>query len=150
MADPKLLRIVKDVASRLSPVLISNGYYTDIGQRIERGNFIFNQENTPAIAVFLQEGSNNSNAANGVATDTGITIRASHVYGEDPEDLAIKMLADIHKAVEIKQSFSPSASDIVKRLQEDSWQITYPEDASNMVAVEVNYSFNYSRKYGED
>ena len=150
MPDPKLLRIVKDIAARVETVKVASGFYTDVGSRVERGNFIFNEEDVPASAVFLQGGDNGGKAGDGIKTDPVLTIRASHIYTANAEDLAIQMLADIHKAVEIKTPFVPGPTDIIDKIAEQSWQITYPEDASSMVSVEVNYSFSYSRKYGED
>jgi len=150
MPDPKLLRIVKDIAARVATIKVASGFYTEIGKRVERGNFTFNQEDTPASSVFLQGGDIGGEASGANKTDAVITIRSSHVYSENPEDFAIQMLADIHKAVEIKQDYTPGPSDIIRKVQEQGWQINYPEDASSMVSVEVNYSFSYSRKYGED
>jgi len=152
MPEPKLLRIVKDIAARVESIKAMDGFYTDTGTKVIRGDYVFNEEDTPASAVFLQSGENGGAASDGVKTDPVFTIRSSHAVAvnEHAEDLAIKMMADIHKAVEIKAAYEPGPSDLIKRVKEESWQIVYPDNASSMVSVEVNYSFSYSRKYGED
>lgn len=150
MADPKPLRIFTDLAGRLSVIEKSAGYFTDIGARVEKGNYVFNAENVPAVAVFLQRGAVASTGGNGITTDCGITVRASIVYNRDPDVEALYMLADIHRALEIPVDWRPGPSDYHGRVVETDWRIVYPDDASSIISAEADFSFSYSRNYGED
>ena len=150
MAESKLTRVMNRLAGRLEGISVGNGYYTDIGQTVERYPRVFDQDETPACAVFLNGGDSGGSAGNGVKTDPTLTIRASHKITGIAEDIAIRMMADIHKAVEQPSSTIPQQPDVIRRYDETSWEIVYPENTGKVVSVELTYSFSYSRRYGED
>lgn len=151
MADPKLMRIMKTLAGRVENIRVSNAFNTDIGRTVKRYPRVFNQEECPASSIFLGGGSNGGSQGTGVKTDPELIIRASIAFGDDePEDVAISMMADIHKAIELPSSTIPQQPDLIRNINETSWQIVYPDNVGDVVSVELTYSFSYSRKYGED
>lgn len=152
MADPKLMRIMQVFADRLATIRTADGFHTDIGRTVERYPRVFNEEEAPACSVALDSSDQSQvgSVANGVKTDPGLVIRASSTFEGVAEDVAIKMLTDIHVAVEILSSTIPQQPDLFRRANESGWQIIYPENLDRVVSIEVLYSFSYSRIYGED
>jgi len=151
MADPKLMRIMQVLADRLSNVTVVNGFNTNIGQTVERYPRIFNENECPACSIYLSSADQAGLIGSAQKTDPGLVIHASSVYGaEIAEDVALRMLTDIHKAIEVPSSSIPQNPDIIRQLGEVGWQIIYPENLAGVVSIEVLYEFSYSRKYGED
>lgn len=151
MADPKLMRIMQMLSARLETISILNGFNTDIGQTVERYPRVFNDTEVPACSIYMSSADQGGLIGNAQKTDPGLVIHASTKFGDSiPEDVAIKMLADIHKAIEIPSNNIPQNPDLIRKVDEVGWQIIYPENLSGIVSLEVLYQFSYSRKYGED
>lgn len=150
MADPKLMRIMQVLADRQKTILKTNGFFTDIGQKVERYERVFDEAQLPASSIFLGSGEKTDNKGDSTKTDPTFTIRGSSIFSGVAEDTAIKMLADIHQAIEVLTTTIPQQPDLIRRVEEQSWQILYPENQGKIVSIEVVYSFSYSRKYGED
>lgn len=150
MADPKLMRIMQVLADRQKTILKTNGFFTDIGKKVERYERVFDEAQLPASSIFLGSGEKTDNKGGATKTDPTFTIRGSSVFTGVAEDTAIKMLADIHQAIEVLTTTIPQQPDLIRRVEEQSWQILYPENQGKVVSIEVVYSFSYSRKYGED
>ncbi len=152
MAEPKLARIMNTLAGRLETITVDGGFYTNIGLRVERYPREFNEGEVPACAIFLSGGANSGSEGAGVKTDPVLTVRASHGVGKTvvAEDIAIQMMADVHKAIEQPSSKIPQQPDLIRSVDESGWDIIYPDNLGDIVSVELTYSFSYSRRYGED
>jgi len=151
MADPKLMRIMQTLASRLTAIKVVAGFHTNIGQTVERYPRIFNENECPACSIYLSSADQAGLIGNAQKTDPGLVVHASAVYGDEiAEDVAIRMLTDIHRAIEIPSISIQKNPDIIRQIGEVGWQISYPENLAGVVSIEVLYQFSYSRKYGED
>jgi len=152
MADPKLMRIMQVLATRLKTIKTVDGFNTNIGQTVERYPRVFNENECPACSLYLSSADQGGLIGTAQKTDPGVVIHASSVYVDEiAEDVALRMLTDIHKAIEVRSSSSiPLNPDIIRQVSEVSWQIIYPENLAGIVSLEVLYQFSYSRKYGED
>ena len=111
---------------------------------------MFNQEESPASSIYLSSAEKDQIVSNSQKTDPGLTIHGSSTYIGIAEDTAIKMIADIHKAMEVPFNLPPRQTDTNRRVEEVGWEIIYPSDSEKIVSVEVLYQFSYNRKYGAD
>lgn len=150
MPEPKLVTVMKQFAERLNAIGSADGFYTDIGNKVERYPRLFNEEECPACAVYLASADKLEKISESVGAEPVAVIYASSIYKYVAEDKALEMLADIHAAIELKNIKLKQQTTLDRSLKELSWQIVYPENSGRTVSIEVLYQFNYTRKFGEN
>ena len=149
MSEPKLLRIVKAVAGRLSSIDGTGQYYTKVGNSVVRCNSTrqFSESELPACVCYLTPRTVGAESFEEQKINSQIVIEAHHTIGAHAEDTAVEMLADIQRAVETDDITLGCL--VLKRLSFAGDAIFYPEDAGNYVTVQVLYDVNHIRCYGD-
>jgi len=145
----KLQQIIDAIVTRVAGISIANGHHTDIGADVNRGRAVLDTDSLPSCGVYLQPRTVEKQSSGGArqSLDASVVVEAHHKYSTDPEVTAIKMLADIQKAVEV----DPENLDGLLHGNGISFagdEISYPEEYSNVVSVSVVYSIPHVREYG--
>lgn len=148
MNDPKLLRIVKEIQTRLETINGLDPYFTTIGNQVVRGRRQFNFDELPGTLLTLAPRELDESVENRAAMTASIYIEGyAKRPSENPEDYAIYMITDIAQAIEQRDR---SLGELV--LNGIAWErdeIYYPDDAGDIVVARVEYSIPHIRWYGD-
>lgn len=156
MSDPKLITIAKAIQTNLQAIDGTGDYYTTAGSMVVRGRIRFNGDELPAIALFFGPRTNEETIGPRTRALNTIIIEAhSSIAGSEPdadglrhpEDLGIKLLADIQRAME---TASPKLGGLLsKNIQWIEDSIFYPEDSADRVAARRVYEIPHVIGWGD-
>ena len=83
--------------------------------------------------------------------DASIVIEAFHIFDkavDDPDDIALDMLADIQKAIELEDD-ERLGNLLQSKIELLSDKVIYPKDTQDIVVSVAEYSIDYIRYYGK-
>lgn len=148
MADPKLLRILKEIQTRLQVINGLDPYFTRIGHNVGRGRRRWEPDEIPACSVFLNPRRIEEDITERQRLTASITIDAIMALTDhqEAEDWAVYMLADIQRAIETTDRTLGGL--VVKSIAWESDTISYPETDRKKIAVQCVYSIPHVRPYG--
>lgn len=153
MIEPKLLRILMAISTRLADVRMANGYYTDAGQQVVRGRYSLDHTVLPGMAVWMESNDPSQSLQQRARADGVLVVEATAAYNnEEPEDMACYLAADINKALETDDRTLGGLLISDKDGQGVTWQgdeIIYPENENNLVGVRVSYAVPHIRRAGD-
>jgi len=148
VSDPKLLSIIKVFHTRLATIDGTGDFYSTIGASVTRGQQHYNPNDLPSCAVFLGPRSKSSKTEARSKLDTSVIIEAHIAFASgNPEDTGIEVLSDIQRAVETSDSSFGGL--LVGNVTFHRDEISYPENAGNIVSVRVEYEIPHIRRYGD-
>ena len=137
----KALDIRKAFASRLASVAT-----------VIRGKRQFNEDELPAIAVYMQprEVESTSSTRRLMTGDVVIEYHKEAAYNTEPDDQADAMLAEIRAAVEIDPATLTERPSLVvpPGIQYAGDDIAYPESAGGIIAVIATYTAPHIETFG--
>lgn len=158
--DPTLdlaTRIVLSVHARVSAILVSNRFKTDIGTAIFLGRPTIHFDKLPGSLVFsAKEDTDEEKAKQTTNLNTlGVFVEGRLAWDgvdqDQPELLALAMVADIKRAVLLQggQQFAQEAGEkIAARVTYGGRVHGYPKDGSKAVSARVRIDVMYREKYG--
>lgn len=156
MSDPKLISIMKAIQAKLSNIDGTGDYYTTAGRLVIRGRLRFNPDELPAIAIFFGPRSNEeqigprSRALNTLIIEIHASLSESRPDDNGvrhPEDLGIKLLADIQRSLE---GANPKLDGLLSRpMQWIEDAIFYPEDSADRVSARRIYQLPHVVGWGD-
>jgi hypothetical protein len=151
MSDPKLLRITKLLSGQLSAIQIVDGYHTNLGDFVVRGRLTPNESECPFVSISISQIEVEDASPGGTMTNVvEIDVVAFDVFKNlHPEDVAVKMMQDIHRAIEVPPAATIPKDDMIGRVLFQSESIKYPEASSSVVSAFVTYQFRFNRRYGD-
>lgn len=151
MSEPKLLQITKELSARLGVIKKADGYHTDLGNMIFRGRLIPQENDCPMAAVTLRSVEvQDDSPVDKLSVNVEIEITGFEAFKDQhPEDIALKMAQDIHRAIELPINPVGRTDNIIRRVKYQGDAVDYPESAGNIVSVTVPYQFSFSRPYGD-
>ena len=151
MADPKLLRIITALYDRLITIDGTGSFYTKIGSNnCMRGQIDWDQGELPASSVYLVERAKETEEGERAKMISIATIEGHSKFGDvDPEDIAIKMLADIQRAIEVLNGSNLGGLLSGTGLSFLRDEIRYPDAGNEYVSVQVAYEIPHIRRYGD-
>lgn len=152
MSSPKLQRILTAVGTRAAAVLTAGGYYTNCGANVRYTRREPNREDAPCFHVWLGERTAEEVKNKRARTAQTITV-AGYVpteYGDHHEQIAIQILADIQRAVELEdETLGGLLQGSVYGLAWQSDEIYLPDEGETVVAAAVTYAIPHIRKSGD-
>lgn len=151
MSSPKLERILRAVAGRLEVIAQADGYYSDIGARVFLDRRPPRDQDLPCVLAYLGERTVDETGNRRARAAQTVTVAAFvRDDGCGTESVAIGLLADIQRAVEI-EDFGLGGLLLSSQygLTWQSDQILTPEPGENVVGAEVVYSIPHVRKSGD-
>lgn len=149
MSDPKRLRIVKAIATRLAAIDGTGLYHTNTGHLVVRGKPKFLPEQLPACAVFGSVATADTERGDRAKALGQVDIEAHALIGDDhAEDVACWLLADIARAMELAEDERLGGL-LQGKLSWESDEIIYPEESATTVSVRVTYNIPHVRHYGD-
>ena len=152
MPAPKLQRILDTLGERLAAILITGGYYTDIGARVPRDRRPPEAPELPACLLYLGERAAEETQQERTKCTQSVTVEAFVDLGEaDAETIGIQLLADVQRAMELPDDTSLGGELLSVRygLTWESEEIYMPEMGANVVGVRVIYAMPHIRKLGD-
>lgn len=149
MSDPKRLRIVKAVQTRLAAIDGNGLYHTNLGHLVRRGKPNFSPDELPACAVYGSDSTAETEQGERAKVLAQVYIEAHALIGNDHgEDVACRLLADIARAMELTGDERMGGL-LQDRLSWESDEIIYPEESDTTVSVRVTYNIPHVRHYGD-
>ena len=149
MSEPKLLQITKTIQNRLEAINGNGSFYHNL-TKIERTKRQFAEEELPAGIVLLggrQVSPDLEAGRSKLSASVSIELYAL-IGSRESEDVAIELLADIQRAVELEDTYLSGLLRMPLTFESDS--ILYPEESGETVGVRVDYVINHVRHYGEE
>ena len=159
MADPKLLQIVKAIQTRLTAIDGTGDYYTNFNGNIIRGRVFFNDDELPGISIFTGEATSEENIGERTRVSQSISIEAHQAIAKaepdangirHPEDIAIKMLADISRAMQPADRLEQRLGGLLNRIVTfETKSVVYPTDHSERVGCLITFTIPHSEAWGD-
>ena len=152
MSAPKLQRVLTAVGTRAASVLTAGGYYTNCGANVRYTRRQPNREDLPCLHIWLgdrtsQETKNKRARVSGTVTVAGYVATN---YGDNDEQIAIQILADIQRAVELEdETLGGLLQSSVYGIAWERDEIYQPDEGESVVAAAVTYAIPHIRKSGD-
>jgi hypothetical protein len=131
----KVLNIINTTKQALEQITIQNGFYTDVGSQVYfmQQWFDFRDTALPALSFFILEESQVEHKACSYKQELSLKVE---VYAEQSEPEHIfDLAADIKRAL--------LGSKINLTMDYLGYEITLPEEGSNLVSVILNFRIYY-------
>jgi len=146
MADSKRQKIVDAIVARMQTILVTNGFATDIGTRVEDSQTNWDQNQLPAISIFdmpanAEAAPNPANTRHTVWTQP-IQTRVYLEVGTDAKN-ARKAIKDIWQAVRSDPQWTLSGEKVAMFTTPISEGFVYPPDSFEIVGVAVEFNVTY-------
>jgi hypothetical protein len=131
----KVLSIIKTIKQTLEQITIQDGFYTDVGSRVYfmRQWFDFRDAALPALSYFILEESQVEHKACSYKQELSLKVEAYTEHGQP--DHIFDLTSDVKKS--LLSSKSNLAIDYL------GYEITLPEEGSNLVSVILNFRIHY-------
>lgn len=143
----KLRDITDAIAARLATMTEANGYSSDAGAHIVRGQSEINADELPACLLYIEQRSTESDIGERARQTVQIVIEVFAAYSADPELIAIGLLDDIATVVE--DASDTTLGNLLRGpLAWQSDEIIYPTSAGRVVGARVTYQAPHVRRYG--
>lgn len=151
MSAPKLLRILQGVADRVRVIGQADGYYSDIGRDVRLDRYEPAADDLPAALVFLGERVREGHRPDAAKAQQSLVIAAYvKADGRASEEVAVQLLADIQRAVELEDS---TLGGLLQGTQYGlAWagdEILQPDQGEHVVGAQVTYAIPHIRKSGD-
>lgn len=147
MAEPKLLTILKTLQTRLKEINGQGDFYHNLN-KIERAKRQFSEDELPA-GVILFGGRDVERSVESARSKMNASVSIelyAEVNNREAEDVAIELLADIQRAIELEDTFLNGL--LRSQLSFERESILYPEESGETVGVRVEYAIPHVRRYG--
>lgn len=148
MADTIREKIIAAICAGVEDISIENGYNTDAGKFVKRGQRIVDQDQFPAIAVmpFIEENEplpGKNNLSMRVRVDGALKFGS-----QNPSIMAEKLLGDIIYRMTNTSLDSIHGGYAVKVQYAEGGIDDYPEPGQYSVAVHATFNISYKTKLG--
>jgi hypothetical protein len=144
MADSRDQKIIDAIIARLETILITGGYQTDIGARVEDSRTNWDQEagELPAISVFEGPVTSEEFADEGLIVNRTMPVRiiASLIRLDDAAAnaaFARKAISDIYRAIRSDDKWVVSGVPLASLTREKSHAIEHAPDSFEITGVQV-------------
>ena len=150
MSAPKLKRILDAVAARAQAMLVSGGYYSDLGVDIRLDRRWPPASEVPVTLIYLSERAAAETRAGRARCVQDIPVAGFRPLDADPEAIGIEILADIQRAIELADcTLGGLLQASAEGLAFVSDEIYLPEAGENAVGARVTYSVPHVRTMGD-
>lgn len=150
MSQPKLLRILDAVATRLTTIAPAGGFYTDIGARVRRDRREPTLGELPCVVVYSGERLAAETKNRRARCELAITVIAYADGYPDAEAIGVELLADIQRAIETTDNtLGGLLSSERGGLAFASDEIFLPEIGASAVGARVTYTAPHVRNAGD-
>jgi hypothetical protein len=140
------------VGTRAAAILTASGYYTNCGANVRYTRREPNIEDAPCVHVWISERTAEEIKNKRARATQTITVAgfAALTYGESDEQTAIKILADIQRAVELEDAtLGGLLQGSVYGLTWQADEIYQPDEGETVVGAAVTYAIPHIRKSGD-
>lgn len=152
MNAPKLQRILVAISDRLSQINTGDGYYTNAGQQVVRGQHSLDHTCLPGVSISLETRASRDALKRNAIVDATVVVEAlAEIKAEPAEDVAVYMAADIQRALESDDRTLGGllVADSAGGLTWQTDEIIYPEASETQVGVRVTYAIPHIRRPGD-
>jgi len=149
MANPKLLDIITTLQTRLLAINGQDKFYHAV-TGIFRGKRQFDIDELPAGIIAINPRTAQADKSIGRSkTNASVSIELYALINErEAETVAIELLADIQRAVELRPDYDLGEL-LQGHLAFENDQILYPDESGETVGVRVDYAIPHVRVYGD-
>lgn len=152
MSSPKLHRIIDTIAGRAATILVSGGFFEDLGLKVLRDRREPHRDELPCIIVYLN-GRNADDVQNKrQRCSQAVTVAGYRKLedGDETETIGIEILSDIQTAIEAgDETLGGLLQGSQYGMTYQSDQIFMPETGETAVCGQVTYQIPHIRKSGD-